>query len=207
MQPQANPATGNEASDSAPTRKAAIIPDFTGTPVPIGQLTERADWPQGALGSFVSIHGFDGVVVEIINQSIKVISADRTTQRFNSNRLRTLFAPHARPKPVPVEAVKEPAPELAGVPARSRSSLDEGRPAAPARVHITAPDFVAPLRPIRSYATQMDFPQCAYGKHVDIRGYSGVVVEIVDGSLKIQTQAGGIRSFNGAMLRKLYGAV
>jgi hypothetical protein len=33
------------------------------------------------------------------------------------------------------------------------------------------------------------------------------VVEIVDGSLKIQTQAGGIRSFNGAMLRKLYGTV
>lgn len=80
-------------------RKAITEPDFSGTPQPIGQWTELADFPQCALGAHVSIHGFTGVLVEIINQSIKVQSPDGKSQRFNAYRLKTLFAPPDRTKP------------------------------------------------------------------------------------------------------------
>ena len=91
--------------------------------------------------------------------------------------------PVAEPKPTRDEPADEPAP----------------------RVHITAPDFTAPVRAIRTYASQPDFPQCAYGQHVDIPGYSGVVVEIVKGSLKVQSPTGTIRSYNAEALKTLYG--
>jgi hypothetical protein len=204
MQAHANLAPSNDASDSAPAGNPNRTPeaaDGAVLPIPIGQLTERPDWPQCALGVFVSINGVEGVVSEIINQSIKVLTADRTTQRFNAGRLRTLFAPPERTKPPAIV----PAPEETKVKARTLPPAETVADEPPRRNRITEPDFVAPLRPIRSYASQIDFPQCAFGKHVDIRGYSGVVIEIVDGSLKIQTQAGSVRSFNGAMLRKIYG--
>lgn len=179
-------------------RKVITTPDFSGTPQPIGPLTERADWPQGALGVFVSIHGFEGVVVEIINQSIKVLSADRITQRFNVHRLKALFAPPDRSRPLSV-------PERSTPVVSTESTPTEPEPAEPARIHITTPDFSAPVRAIRTYASQPDFPECAYGKHVEIPGYSGVVVEIVKGSLKVQSAEGPIRSFNVGVLKKLYG--
>ena len=66
-------------------------------------------------------------------------------------------------------------------------------------------NFSAPVRAIRTYASQPDFPQCAYGQHVDIPGYQGVVVEIVRGSLKVQSPTGTIRSYNADQLKILYG--
>ena len=72
-------------------------------------------------------------------------------------------------------------------------------------MHITNPDFSVPICSIRAYASQPDFPQCAYGKQVDIPGYVGVVVEIVKGSLRVQSPTGTIRSYNGVALKKLYG--
>jgi hypothetical protein len=190
----------NEAPVPAPARKLGTPPDFSVTALPIGQLTERADWPQCALGIHVSIHGFEGVVVEIINQSFKVVAHDRTTQRFNAGRLKTLFAPPERPKSTPF--VEPPKPVVRAKPVQEES---EPEPEPPARVYIAEPDFSQPVRPIRAYAGEGDFPQCAYGKHVDIPGYSGVVVEIVKGSLKVQSEEGSVRSFNGATLKKLYG--
>ena len=73
------------------------------------------------------------------------------------------------------------------------------------RVYVADPDFTTPVRPINDYASRPDFPKCAYGQHVDILGYTGVVVEIVKGSLKIQSEAGAIRSYNSDVLKKLYG--
>ena len=191
----------NEAAPSAPSRKAITDPDFSGTPQPIGQWTERADFPQGALGAYVSIHGFAGVVVEIINQSIKVVSPEGKSQRFNAYRLKTLFAPPDRTKPAPQTlSMERPKPV-----AEPRPVRDEPEPAPQPRVHITEPDFTAPVRAIRTYASQPGFPQSAYGQHVDIPGYQGVVVEIVKGSLKVQYPTGTIRSYNVEQLRKLYG--
>ena len=185
------------ATPAAPVRKVTT-PDFSGTPVPIGQLTERPDWPQCALGVFVSIHGFEGVVVELINQSFKVVSAERITQRFNANRLKTLFTPPDRSTPVPSsEPPKRITPPVA--------EEAEAEPEMPVRLHITNPDFTQPMRAIRTYVSETDFPKCVYGKHVDISGYSGVVVEIVKGSLKVQSQEGTVRSYNAITLKKLYG--
>ncbi len=193
--PNSNP------EDSRPTPKVITEPDFSGTPQPIGQWTERADFPQCALGAFVSIHGFAGVVVEIVNQSIKVRSADGITQRFNAYRLKTLFAPPDRSKPAPPSvSVNVPVPVT-----ESRPAEEEPEPIEPVRKRITNPDFSQPVRAIRTYATQPDFPECALGKHVDIPGFAGVVVEIVKGSLRVQAQDGITRNYNGEALKKLYG--
>ncbi|MBI2927143.1 MAG: hypothetical protein HYY24_15715 [Verrucomicrobia bacterium] len=189
-----------EAAPPAPARKVINEPNFSGTPQPIGEWTERADFPQCALGAYVSIHGFAGVVVEIVSQSLKVLSPDGITQRFNAYRLKALFAPPDRSEPAPQTfSTERPKPI-----AEPRPVREEAEPAPP-RVHITDPDFTAPVRAIRAYASQPDFPQCAYGKHVDIPGYSGVVVEIVKGSLKVQSPTGTIRSYNAEALKKIYG--
>ena len=182
-------------------RKAITEPDFSGTPQPIGQWTERADFPQCALGAYVSIHGFAGVLVEIINQSIKVQSPDGKSQRFNAYRLKTLFAPPDRTKPVAQTlSMERPKPV-----AERRRVNDEPEPEPLPRIHITNPDFSTEVRAIRTYVSQPDFPKSVYGKHVDIPGYQGVVVEIVNGSLKVQSPTGTLRSYNAEALKKLYG--
>lgn len=196
-----------ETPDSSPeaprvTPKVIITPEFSGEPVPIGQFTERTDFPQCTLGAHVSIHGFAGVVVEIINQSLKVRSADGITQRFNAYRLKTLFAPPDRSKPGPIALSAEP-PKLVAQPPPAPD--DEPEPPAPVRRRIISPDFEQPVRAIRTFATQADFPECAFGKHVDIPGYAGVVVEIVKGSLRVQSPTGTLRSYNAEALKKLYG--
>ena len=199
-----SPTTPEQESGAAPStlaRKVITEPDFSGTSQPIGQWTERADFPQCALGAYVSIHGFAGVLVEIINQSIKVVAPDGKSQRFNAYRLKTLFAPPERTKPTP-QTLSMERPKFVAEP---KPVDDEPEPEPLARVHISEPDFSAPVRAIRTYANQPDFPQCAYGKHVDIPGYQGVVVEIVRGSLKVQSPTGTIRSYNADQLKKLYG--
>ena len=201
MQSPATNVEETEATPSVPARKVITDPDFSGEPQPIGQWTERADFPQCALGMHISIHGFTGVVVEIINQSLKVRSRDGVSQRFNAYRLKMLFAPPDRTKPT-AEALSMERPKPVAEP---RLTRDEPEAEPPPRVHITAPDFTAPVRAIRTYASQPDFPQCAYGQHVDIPGYSGVVVEIVKGSLKVQSPTGTIRSYNAEALKTLYG--
>ncbi len=168
-------------------------PDFSGAPLSIEDLAGRPDFPQCVRGVYIDIRGFAGVVVDIVNQSIKVRSPEGTTQSFNAYRLKALFAPPERYEPpMPTEAER---PQPAVPPT----------PAGPPRVYIADPDFTAPIQPINDYAGQPDFPQCAYGRHVDIVGFAGVVVEIVKGSLKVQPQTGGTRSYNAEVLRKLYG--
>jgi hypothetical protein len=209
-----------ENVSTTPEGKPAIQPDFSTPAVPIGQFTERPDWPQCVLGLHVSIHGFEGVVIEVINHSIRVISAERITQRFNASRLKTLFAPmdRSRPEPPPVAEGRNPAavPEPAATAERPASAPSPARrsmapaptpiaPPQPATERITHPDFSAPVRAIRTYAGERDFPGCALGKHVDIRGYSGVVVEIEGGALKVQAPDGTFRSFVASNLRKVYG--
>jgi len=171
-------------------------PDFSGPPQPIDDLAGRADFPQCALGAYIDIQGFAGVVVEIVKDSIRVRPPQGMTQRFNANRLKTLYAPPVRPEPAAGmdHAENEATPE---------PGLTKVSPSP--REYIADPDFTAQIRPINDYADQPDFPRCIYGKHVDIQGYTGVVVEFVKGSLKIQSPAGITRSYNADALRKLYG--
>jgi hypothetical protein len=98
-----------------------------------------------------------------------------------------------------------PAPNLEHAKTDATSEPARANPSAPPREYIADPDFTLPIRAINDYARQSDFPKCAYGKHVDIQGYTGVVVEFVKGSLKIQSPSGITRSYNAEILRKLYG--
>ena len=199
MQSPTNSNSENEATPPAPARKTITEPDFSGSPQPIDDFAGRADFPQCALGAYIDIQGFAGVVMEIVKESIKVRSPDGISQRFNANRLKTLYAP-----PVRIEPMAPAASELR-VQANATSDPVMEQPSIPQREFVADPDFTAPVRPIRFYATQADFPKCAYGKHVDIQGYSGVVVELVKGSLKIQSPKGITRSYNAEVMKKLYG--
>lgn len=199
MRPPAEPDQPDEPTPDAPARRLIAEPDFSGDPQPIEQFAVRTDFPQCALGAHIDIRGFAGVVVEIVNQSIRVSSSEGVTQRFNSHRLRALCAPPDRAGPVPATRnTDHPKPA-------AKPGPPPPRPGTPPRVHIADPDFSAPARRINDYAVRPDFPQCAYGKHVDIVGYTGVVVEIVKGSLRIQSPAGIMRSYTGGVLKKLYG--
>ena len=80
-----------------------------------------------------------------------------------------------------------------------------GETPAPVRIEDEDIGDVGKRRAVGDYAGKPDFPKCAYGKHVDILGYTGVVVEIVQGSLKIQSATGTTRSYNSEVLKKLYG--
>ncbi|MFO1460878.1 MAG: hypothetical protein U1G08_15910 [Verrucomicrobiota bacterium] len=183
----------------APGANSVIAnPDFSGTPMPISSMTGRADWPRCALGAYVDIHGFEGVVIQISNQSIRVRSSDRITQQFNAHRLKVLFAPPDRT--TPVRSIQIPGPEVPASEPEPPAAAAE-----PVRNVVETPDYTAPVRAIRTYASRVDFPGCALGKHVEIPGYAGVVVEIVGGSLKVRSQEGQTRSFNAVALRKLYG--
>ena len=199
MQSPKTPEPAAESTPTPPARSVITEPDFSGTPQPIGALAGQGDFPQCALGVFIDIQGFAGVVVEIVGQSIKVRPPEGITQRFNANRLRTLYAPTIRPEPAAM-------PRIADLPARVTAPKPaQAEPEAPARVYIVDPDFSSPVRVINDYASQSEFPRCAYGKHVDILGYTGVVVEILKGSLKIQSPTGITRSYNAEVLRKVYG--
>ena len=193
----------NETTPTAPAQKVITKPDYSEEPQAISRFTSRADYPECLRGVHVDIRGFAGVVVEIMNQSIRVLSPEGILQSFNFNRLKTLNAPPSRSEPMPPTQIVErpesdtaPAPDVAG---------EEPEAVEPERIYIAEPDFSVPFRKIDDFAGQPDFPQCVYGVHVDIRDYTGVVVEIVKGSLKIQSPDGIIRSYNAGVLKKLYG--
>jgi hypothetical protein len=188
-----------EKTAPTPSRRVVAEPDFTGTPQPIRELVSQEHFPQCLLGAYVDIQGFAGVVVEIVKDSIRVRPPEGMTQRFNIHRLKTLYGPPVYSEPVPTTVNVERAQPDA------ESKAAPAKPEAPPRVYIADPDFSAPIRPINDYASRPDFPQGAYGKHVDILGYTGVVVEIVRGSLKIQSPAGITRSYNVEAMKKLYG--
>ena len=94
-----------------PARKPATVlePDFERPITPIAELLTRPDFPKSALGEYVDIGGYAGVVVQIVNQSLKVRSPDGVTQSFNSNGLRRIYGPVIRPEPTP-ERGPDPAP-------------------------------------------------------------------------------------------------
>lgn len=67
------------------------------------------------------------------------------------------------------------------------------------------PDFTGAVQPVGAFAGRPDFPDCAMGLHLDIAGYVGVMVEIVDHSVKVAAEDGNVRRYNVQVLRKLYG--
>ena len=109
---------------------------------------------------------------------------------YNANVLRKLYG---RPAPPPASEPLPPPPPSA--------------PAAPPvkRDIVTNPNFDAPVKPIEKFVDRPDYPKCVFGENLDLRGFTGVVIEIVNGSLKVRSRAGSTHSYNAAGLRRLYG--
>ena len=150
----------------------------------ISELVADPTFPGSAVGARVDIKGFIGVVTGVMNNSIKVRSAEGNTVSYNFHALRRLYGPPIPPEPAPASP---PAPE----------------PQAKGPV-ILEPNFNAPLVPIEVLAPKTDFPACALGIFVDLHGFTGVVVELVGRSLKVRSRQGSTRSYNADGLRKIY---
>jgi hypothetical protein len=159
----------------------------------IAELVNAEDFPRCALGALVDIGGYTGVVAEIVNQSLKVRSPEGQTKSFNVGGLRRIYGRPVPPPPVPRRETVE-APPTPSLPARM--------PEEP----TIEPDFTKPVRPMSDFVKQADYPRCVLGEHVQIADYSGVVVQIVNRSLKVRSMAGATRSYNADALRRLHGA-
>ena len=178
-------------------RDGITDPNFEGQSKPIAELAGHPDFPKCALGVLVDIGGYTGVVVEIVKQSIKVRSPEGSIQSFNFNWLRKLYGPAIQPEAREMSTREEP-------PAPVEKKIEPLSPA-PKRDVITEPNFDQGVKGISVFAVRSNFPKCAFGEFVDIGGYAGVVVEIVNRSLKVRSPEGILRSYNADVLRKLYG--
>ena len=92
-------------------------------------------------------------------------------------------------------------------PMKSSTAPDITRtpPTPSGRRAVTELNFDSPPRPIAEFAGRPDFPECALGEHIDIGGYAGVLVEIVNHSIKVKSPEGIMQSFNFPRLRQIYG--
>src|SRR3974390_991170 len=122
---------------------------------PISELVADPEFPASAVGARVDIKGFIGVVAGVVNNSIKVRSAEGNTVSYNFHALRRLYGSPVPPEPAP---------------AGSPTPQPQAR-----RPEVLKPDFGAPLVPIETLALKADFPACALGMFVDLHGFTGVV--------------------------------
>lgn len=179
---------------------------------PIGEFAGRDDFPTCTLNEHLDIGGFTGVVIKIINQSLKVKSPEGVVQSFNAIRLKRIYGPVIRPEfhePARTDETRRPAPLVSRRPdpePEPEADVDaEPPPPPPRREYIAQPNFDAPVKPISEFAGRADFPKCALGEHLEINGATGVAVEVVNQSLKVRAPEGLLRSYNIPILRKLYG--
>src|SRR5690349_5404651 len=102
---------------------------------PISDLVADPEFPNSAVGARVDIKGFIGVVAGVINNSIKVRSAEGNTVSYNFHALRRLYGQPTPPDPAPPTTE----PEAKGP-------------------VILEPDFNASMVPIEALASKSDFP-------------------------------------------------
>lgn len=205
LEPTANVTT-------SPAVEPANVPpaEATATAIPIGDLIAREDYPQCVVGQTVEIRGSVGLVVQLVGQSLKVRQTEGRMLSFNVHVLRKLYGPVLRNEEIanaPAQRRTEPA--AAKPEALRRTPVEpvaepEPETAKAARLVVVNPDFDAPLTPIATLLKQADFPKCALGLHVEIAEFTGVVVELVNQSLRVLSADGLRRSYNVPALRKLY---
>lgn len=75
----------------APAREVILEPNYHAPLVPIEQLIERGDFPKCAYGQFVDLHGYTGVVVELVGRSLKIRSREGITRSYNADGLRKIY--------------------------------------------------------------------------------------------------------------------
>ena len=176
-----------EATNTGPNMMTDLKPELP-TKL-ISELVADPDFPKNAVGEKVDVKGFIGVVVEVVNNSIKVRPAVGNTVSYNFNALRRLYAPRTAPEEGP---------------AQTPASSSVSKPQTKGEV-ILEPNFASPLVAIERPVHRPDFPVCAFGRSVDLHGFTGVVVELVGPSLKVRSRQGSTRSYNADGLRKVYG--
>lgn len=193
MQTEPESAGGKEQAAGRPMDLANL--DFNRPAKPVVELVAMPDFPGSALGEMVDIGGYVGVVVDIVRESLKVRSQEGMTKSFNANGLRRIYGPRPEPPPVPA-APASPAPH------RTFFSQPVAAPVVKEEPKIE-PDFTRPVKNIKDFVTRGDYPQCTLGEHVDVAGFTGVVVQIVNRSLKVRSSGEITRSYNADALRRL----
>lgn len=182
------------APGTSPSATGLIpVPNFDTPPRLISELVVDPNFPKSALGLHVDIGGVTGVIAEIVKNSVKLRTAEGQLMSFNAFTLCKLYAPALRSEPEPPR-LEAPA-----------AIVEDSEREEPEQEFLAAPDFTQPLQPMSEWVKRADFPQRAFGAHVDLGDYSGVVVQVVRQSLKILSPEGDLRSYNAAVLRKLHG--
>jgi hypothetical protein len=157
---------------------------------PIAELAARPDFPECARGELVDIGGYTGMVVDIVHNSMHVKSPEGTTRRFNFHTLRKIYGPPPE-EPPPLAPLEDKQAEAATF--------------SPPPEEIEKPNFDQEIKSISQFVNAPNFPESTLSQYVDIRGYSGVVVRIVDHSLLVRAPDGSSRRYNADILRKLHG--
>jgi hypothetical protein len=86
------PATAEPpAAPSQPKREVILEPNFAAPLVPIESLARHPDFPRCTFGVFLDLHGYTGVVVELVGRSLKVRSREGTTRSYNADGLRKIY--------------------------------------------------------------------------------------------------------------------
>ncbi len=92
VEPPAEPAPERlAASPPQPDRLIIQEPDFNSPLVPIESLVQRRDFPGCTFGVFVDLHGYTGVVVELVGRSLKIRSREGSTRSYNGDGLRKIY--------------------------------------------------------------------------------------------------------------------
>jgi hypothetical protein len=99
-EPEAAPASPPPAEPQA-NRKVILEPNFNSPLVPIESLVHRPDFPACALGLFVELTGYTGVVVELVGHSLKIRSREGSTRSYNADGLRKIYSGAMKKSSVP----------------------------------------------------------------------------------------------------------
>ncbi|MBM3834167.1 MAG: hypothetical protein FJ403_13035 [Verrucomicrobia bacterium] len=177
-------------------------PNFDRQLTPITEFVARPDFPGSLQGEFVDIGGYTGIVIEITSKSIRVKSPEETTRSFNIHVLRKLYGPPQHPEPISMPRAVEPP-----APLEKKDDAQEPMPMPDRDIRelIAEPNFDRSPKPITDFASRLDFPACAYGEFVEVARYTGVVVQVANESVKVQSPQGIVRSYGVSTLRKLFG--
>lgn len=85
------PLVSTPIAQPPPRRDVILEPNFQSPLVLIESLVHRSDFPGCAFGLFVDLHGFSGVVVELVGRSLKIRSPEGSTRSYNSDGLRKIY--------------------------------------------------------------------------------------------------------------------
>ena len=92
------PPTPPPVRETGPKREFIENPDFNLPLMPVEEFVTRPDFPKCAYGQNLDLHGYEGVVVEVVHRSLKVRSFQGSTRSYNADGLRKLYAKSQPPK-------------------------------------------------------------------------------------------------------------